>query len=782
MDRIRYDVNMKKSFVLLLGLLFCGFVVSLQLYFVFIAKSSSAPPVSFSSSQCESAFPSYALQWLSPESFQRPLRLCVEDTDLSKKPVLLPDGLRCALPRAYLVDSKCDVSYRSLTSKNAFVQKRQAEVDFLMLRTNRVLFLKVNASLNIFEGISLATWGRMVDHDSVWYAFKGDASSLVLKQPPCSFVIALEPKGDPPIWLVMWQRQDENSPFVKSALEYCKKQGYGMINPFQSCFDKMDIAKSWRKIGLVKFVIEFLVKKKANRGGWVLWLDENALITNLSKDVESIVTGPIAGPKGLLLLGQDPRPPYLVNSNVFLAKVARATLRLIDSIWGVAGLKNWRDSAFWEQNAIAYLLDQGRREREYAYWHDRIRPVPHRVLLSVMRHDEVSVKHDFRGGHWRPGDFIALIGGVSRAEAVAQAKAMADKKFDFKMEKLPNKIIHVPPLYACRLDTYFGTSEPTFLEFEGKLHNETWEINPSCVWRDNYESLECVVRSIPYNLNIETGEYVWPNGGTTGSSIVVMFTVTAKQHHESPGDTIVIRNWHDMEVPVNVTKRLTAWIPMSNRKGWFRYVSGGWEDMKLMQVEDQLYGFCTCHQLTKYGACEMVMVPLSKEQNMIEAYPMRGYKPACHKNWMPFLHQGKVHLVEKPDPLVILSPDMKTGRVTTVLEENKQRYVGLDLRGTSNGLKFHNGYLFIVHETLKRGKEYVHRFMYMDETWKYRQLSRPFYFVRYCVEFGISMTLLKDKSKIVIGFGQEDKRGAFMNVDIGSPKAFLEDPIFWNIK
>lgn len=58
---------------------------------------------------------------------------------------------------------------------------------------------------------------------------------------------------------------------------------------------------------------------------------------------------------------------------------------------------------------------------EFAYWHHSMRVLPHRTLSSFMRPGQDK---DLLGGHWRRGDFIALLTGVTASEATEQARML----------------------------------------------------------------------------------------------------------------------------------------------------------------------------------------------------------------------------------------------------------------------------------------------------------------------------------------------------------------------
>jgi hypothetical protein len=246
------------------------------------------------------------------------------------------------------------------------------------------------------------------------------------------------------------------------------------------------------------------------------------------------------------------------------------------------------------------------------------------------------------------------------------------------------------------------------------------------------------------------------------------FRLTAKEFMQSPGEIILVGDVKEMFVPKSISSQM-----------FHSGMPEGFEDVKLVRTRSRVHGISTSLQFNSGGQCEITLLTL-KQHLLTSATPLRGYKETeCHKNWMPFVvNEDDLLLVEQVDPLVILKPE---GTMAVVVLESKIRvFPELKLRGTSNGIEFGSGHLFVVHETITRGKLYAHRFLYVEKKndWK-RKLSRPFFAVRNTVEFLIGLQLSQDKSAIVLGFGFEDIKSGLMSVDIVSPQAFLDHSYFW---
>ncbi len=206
---------------------------------------------------------------------------------------------------------------------------------------------------------------------------------------------------------------ESNSPFVARAKLYAEKHGYGFLVPTASCTIN-GIPASWLKIALLRHAM-MQETPGALDDGWILWLDPLALITNTSIRVESFLSSTI-GQRVLLAVGADAQPPVLANVGVMLARKSNAGAQLLDTVWKAGVMRGFDkdDAYYWDQNAIAYLLERGMNKREFSYWMRAMRVLPHRSLSSFMRQGQ---QRDLYMGHWRRGDFIALMTGVLRDDA-----------------------------------------------------------------------------------------------------------------------------------------------------------------------------------------------------------------------------------------------------------------------------------------------------------------------------------------------------------------------------
>ncbi len=769
-------------------------------FVVLLARDAPSPTQSATSGPCagKTGFFASMLPWLGGVSGAseggEDVSVCLRGTyDASS----LPAEVTCAFPRAKFVTDKtaCNVWYSDLSQLNQFETNRKVEANVLSLPPG-VLLLQTSNPHTVTTAREMEISFR--SGSQVYYAALGQRSTLdVATEKKCKIrqIRAPDAELNPPIYIMM---NVASSIFFDTAKSYARIRGYGFLAPSSSCDEALkNIPASWRKIAYLKMVVDWEEKKKKKKSisqdSWVLWLDAQALVTNSEFELEKIIRGPMGN--GNILIGQDAQPPYLLNVGTMLAKINPNLSNLLESIWRCGMMNNWinSDSYYWDQNAFTHLAEKGMIHAEFSYWLNSIKLVPHRQLFSFHRQDKSSVDRDLKSAHWRPGDFVASISGIDLKEASIQAEKIKSMQSGDTVKWLNGNHYQfptrnsIPPMYSIRIDSFFFCEKPTWLHFETEAKNRH-TLNPSCIWRENNnngggegekknQNVWCVVRTINYNLNLETGYYEWPDVGKT---INQFFELSAEEYLHSPGKIIPIPKTSEMFIPVNILSKMH---PMRTE---------GFEDVKMIQIGKTIYGISTCLQMNARFNCEIVLLTI-RENNILEALPLRGFRDnECHKNWMPFEFNSEkkngngemqLHLIEQVDPLIILKPDVVAGRANVLYEEKKSHFAHLRLRGTSNGIIFSTGHLFLIHETITRGKEYAHRFLFIqfDErknVWN-RKLSRPFFVIRKTVEFVIGLRMNPEKNKLILGFGFQDVRVGFRQINIQSEEAFLNRAFFW---
>lgn len=208
----------------------------------------------------------------------------------------------------------------------------------------------------------------------------------------------------------------------------------------------------------------------------------------------------------------------------------------------------------------------------------------------------------------------------------------------------------------------------------------------------------------------------------------------------------------------------------------------GLDDCRLFAFQDQFWFTCTTNDTNPTGnfqisLCKLADYPVKKTLFVDKLVPLLGPDPyRCEKNWLPFIHEGKMHVIYSYDPLIIFCIDPDTGRCETKIHANTP----LDLtrfRGSAPPIVWENGYLLLVHEVLFQPnyeRIYIHRFVWIDSQCSLRSLSDPFYFLHQGVEFCCGMQTDHTGQNLILTIGIEDHDAYFCKVPIRTVQSLLK--------
>jgi hypothetical protein len=121
-------------------------------------------------------------------------------------------------------------------------------------------------------------------------------------------------------------------------------------------------------------------------------------------------------------------------------------------------------------------------------------------------------------------------------------------------------------------------------------------------------------------------------------------------------------------------------------------------------------------------------------------------------NWMPQLVGEELRLIYSVDPTRILS------NAGAVLYNEPTIIRAETFRGGSQAVPFDDGWLMIIHEVehINGGRQYFHRFIWIDQKNSLRRLSQRFYFHHRGYEFVAGMDWHPDRINLVITFSIND--------------------------
>ena len=190
----------------------------------------------------------------------------------------------------------------------------------------------------------------------------------------------------------------------------------------------------------------------------------------------------------------------------------------------------------------------------------------------------------------------------------------------------------------------------------------------------------------------------------------------------------------------------------------------GLEDLRLVTWEGRVAFTCTTHDLHPQGFCRMSFVVLDEDRRVERHVPLSGYgDDRYQKNWLPWVDpaSGELYAIYGFEPFVLLRIDPESGRCTPAIE----RTTGRNLQGWRGSAgpvalpaEAGGGRLLLVHEVHYHGlRYYFHRFVLLDDEWRLRRVSRPFYFFQRGIEYVCGLCLSHDGNEVLLGVSMQER-------------------------
>lgn len=298
---------------------------------------------------------------------------------------------------------------------------------------------------------------------------------------------------------------------------------------------------------------------------------------------------------------------------------------------------------------------------------------------------------------------------------------------------------------------------PSFLwnkiEFEPP---ENWiAMNPSVTLHDG--RVKCNVRCVNYRIDAE-GRYLIR--GTDGTA-----------NGDNPINT---RNFIvDMGLPRPHIKPVMEVLTPGHLPCEYPLVVG-FEDMRLISMEGNLWSSSTVRQIHADGNCEQVLsriAPCGLDHVIhSDVKRMLRHPRQTEKNWAPLVRQG-TGLEFMHRPLELVNTDG-----VTVRKQNPGVDVG-NISGSSQLVSFRFGWLAIVHEARywqgRSIRYYTHRFVWYDDDFKTARFSLPFYFNDKAIEFCAGMCWDPNGVDLLISYGYKDEEARLARVKAEEVENFL---------
>ena len=184
----------------------------------------------------------------------------------------------------------------------------------------------------------------------------------------------------------------------------------------------------------------------------------------------------------------------------------------------------------------------------------------------------------------------------------------------------------------------------------------------------------------------------------------------------------------------------------------------GLEDLRLVCVDDRWFGLAAVRDRSADRLTRMALCAIDGDR-VTSMRLLDAPRPDEHeKNWVPFVHEGALHLVQSCAPTVVLRCDVDTGATTVVsIRPGPAGSGDLRLRGGSQALPDADGWIFVAHEVEagSSGPVYVHRFVHLDRSFTIDAMSAPFVFEEHCREFCAGLAWRGED--LVVTYGVDDR-------------------------
>lgn len=203
----------------------------------------------------------------------------------------------------------------------------------------------------------------------------------------------------------------------------------------------------------------------------------------------------------------------------------------------------------------------------------------------------------------------------------------------------------------------------------------------------------------------------------------------------------------------------------------------GLEDCRLFRNDTNETFFTATSCQTDYNHAKLVICKTT--ELLTEITNLARLKPPdenrVEKNWLPFFDSpsDKYLAIYGYNPVSVREIDTNTGLNHEIIT-NKSPFNFSTFRGSGGPINFKyrgdDGKLIIIHEVSfghDNKRTYIHRFVWLDETYNIKAISRSFYFIEIGIEFcsSLAIKVTDEKETIIVGFGQNDEKAYLCLID-----------------
>ena len=195
----------------------------------------------------------------------------------------------------------------------------------------------------------------------------------------------------------------------------------------------------------------------------------------------------------------------------------------------------------------------------------------------------------------------------------------------------------------------------------------------------------------------------------------------------------------------------------------------GLEDIRICYMGDKLYGLSVDWEYGRnnHPSVSLLHFDFDEDRKYIinNIIPITYNDNICQKNWTLYTENSKLYAIYSHHPLTILELNPENGEYI-VIKEKYSKYNLKDIRGSANPVKINNEWLILVHEVVhKDTRKYYHRFLKYSEDWELLEVSIPFYFKNFFVEFSLSTIYNNETNDVMIVYSTRDNTTEIITYD-----------------
>jgi len=215
----------------------------------------------------------------------------------------------------------------------------------------------------------------------------------------------------------------------------------------------------------------------------------------------------------------------------------------------------------------------------------------------------------------------------------------------------------------------------------------------------------------------------------------------------------IIKSYLDKNFNIKDYKLLTIGLPYENI-----------HDLRVFNFKNKNYllGTYQYNNLKDYYTCPVLV---DDNMNYIKLYitNIDDIKQTTNKNWAPLINKNKLFLIHKHNPLIIVEPNLETGKCNIIFKGKYQKNIP-NISGSTPYINIgKNRYLGLVHYFfyILGKRHYIHYFVIInytnDKNPFIEKLSKSICFEGNCgIEFAMGLIESHDNKSFIVTYGKND--------------------------